>query len=357
MAFDAAGGLIQVDDGGIYKRTLPATADGIWLSLNGDLQTTEYHGIAWDAVSNRIIGGAQDTGTTQLRSPGSPIFDSLSTGDGGDVVVEDRSSATTSTRYTSFQNLSQLRRRTYDANNAAISNVAPARTLLNGSPALVAQFYTPLSVNYASATRLVIGASNGVYESLDRADSIERVSTARINAFNGDPVVYGVAGNPGFLYFGAGTALHLRTQDGAALDSIATLPATVVDVSADINDPQRLFAITQTSVHYSSDGGANFSLVTGNLVSGLAPGRLRSMEYVPDVDPALVVAANRGVYVAYESSGFSSWSLLGTGLPNVVVYELEFDHIDRVLVAGTLGRGAWVLDLPQPNEIFKDGFE
>lgn len=357
MAFDAAGGLIQVDDGGIYKRTLPATADGIWLSLNGDLQTTEYHGIAWDAVSNRIIGGAQDTGTTQLRNPGSPIFDSLSTGDGGDVVVEDRSSATTSTRYTSFQNLSQLRRRTYDANNAAISNVAPARTLLNGSPALVAQFYTPLSVNYASATRLVIGASNGVYESLDRADSIERVSTARINAFNGDPVVYGVAGNPGFLYFGAGTALHLRTQDGAALDSIATLPATVVDVSADINDPQRLFAITQTSVHYSSDGGANFSLVTGNLVSGLAPGRLRSMEYVPDVDPALVVAANRGVYIAYESSGFSSWSLLGTGLPNVVVYELEFDHIARVLVAGTLGRGAWVLDLPQPNEIFKDGFE
>jgi hypothetical protein len=81
------------------------------------------------------------------------------------------------------------------------------------------------------------------------------------------------------------------------------------------------------------------------------------MEFVPGADPALVVAANRGVYIAYESSGFSSWSLLGTGLPNVVVYELEFDHIDRVLVAGTLGRGAWVLDLPQPNEIFKDGFE
>lgn len=357
MAFDAAGGLIQVDDGGVYKRTQPATAAGTWLSLNGDLQTTEYHGIAWDAVSNRIIGGAQDTGTTQLRTPGSPIFDSLTTGDGGDVVVEDRSSATTSTRYTSFQNLSQLRRRTFNASNVQTANVGPARALLNGSPALTAQFYTPLAVNHASATRLIIGASNGVYESFDGADSIERISTARINAFNGDPVVYGVAGNPGFLYFGAGTALYLRTQDGAALDSIATLPATVADVSVDINDPQRLFAITQTSVHYSSDGGANFSLVTGNLVSGLAPGRLRSMEFVPGADPALVVAANRGVYIAYESGGFSSWSLLGTGLPNVVVYELEFDHIDRVLVAGTLGRGAWVLDLPQPNEIFKDGFE
>ena len=64
-------------------------------------------------------------------------------------------------------------------------------------------------------TRLIIGASNGVYESFDGADSIERISTARINAFNGDPVVYGVAGNPGFLYFGAGTALHVAAGEGA----------------------------------------------------------------------------------------------------------------------------------------------
>lgn len=357
MAFDAAGGLIQVDDGGIYKRTQPASTAGTWLSLNGDLQTTEYHGIAWDSVSDRVIGGAQDTGTTQLRTPGSPIFDSLSTGDGGDVAVDDRSSATSSIRYTSFQNLGSLRRRTFNASNAQTANVSPARALLNGSPALVAQFYTPLAVNFANGARLVIGASNGVYESLDRADSIDRISTARINAFSGDPVVYGLPGNPGFLYFGAGTGLHVRAQDGATLAQVATLPATVVDVSVDVNSASRLFAITQTTVHLSTDGGSNFSLITGNLVSGLAPGRLRTMEFIPGSDPALVVGANRGVYIAYASSGFSTWSPLGTGLPGVVIYELEFDHTDRVLLAGTLGRGAWVLDLPQATEIFKDGFE
>lgn len=357
MAFDAAGNLIQVDDGGIYKRTQPATSAGTWLSINGDLQTTEYHGIAWDAVSNRVIGGAQDTGTTQLRNPGSPIFDSLSTGDGGDVVVEDRSSTTSSTRYTSFQNLSSLRRRTFNASNAQTANVAPARTLLNGSPALVAQFYTPLSTNYASATRLIIGASNGVYESFNGADGIERISAARINAFSGDPVVYGVQGNAGYLYFGAGTALHLRQNDASPLNQIATLPATVVDVSVDVTAPTQLFAITQTTVHYSSNGGGSFGVVTGNLVSGLAPGRLRTTEFVPGPDPALVVGANRGVYIAYASSGYTQWTQLGTGLPNAVIYELEFDHIDRVLLAGTLGRGAWVLDLPLSTDIFKDGFE
>ena len=62
MAIDAAGNVIETDDGGIYKRTQPGSATGSWVSLNGNLQTTEYHGIAWDAVSHRVIGGAQDTG-------------------------------------------------------------------------------------------------------------------------------------------------------------------------------------------------------------------------------------------------------------------------------------------------------
>ncbi|WP_395794584.1 hypothetical protein [Aquimonas sp.] len=356
MVFDAAGALIQTDDGGIYKRTQPQSTAGSWLSINGSLQTTEYHGIAWDAISERVVGGAQDTGTTQLRTPGSPIFNSISTGDGGDVVIEDRSSATLSTRYTSFQNLGSLRRRTVNASNAQTASVTPALTPLSGSPALSAQFYTPLAVNHVSGTGLLVGASNGVYESLDRGDSITRVSTLRVNAFNGDPLVYGVVDNPSFILIGAGTGVHLRTEAEGAFTQVATLPATVVDVSVDVSAPESLFAITQTTVHYSSDGGAGFGLITGNLVSGFSPGRLRSMEFTPGTDNALVVAANRGVYVAYESSGFSQWTQLGSGLPNAVVFELEYDHNDRLLLAGTLGRGAWTLSFAGPD-IFKDGFE
>lgn len=356
MVFDAAGALIESDDGGIYKRTQPQSSAGSWLSINGSLQTTEYHGIAWDAISKRVVGGAQDTGTTQLRTPGSTIFSSIATADGGDVVIEDRSSATLSTRYTSFQNLGSLRRRTVNASNTQTSAVAPALTPLSGSPALSAQFYTPLAVNHDSGARLLLGANNGVYESLDRGDSVTRVSELRVNAFNGDPLVYGVVGNPDFILIGAGTGVHLRTEAEGAFTLVATLPATVVDVTVDVNAPEHLFAITQTTVHYSSNGGTSFSLVTGNLVSGFSPGRLRSMEFIPGADNALVVAANRGVYIAYQSSGFSLWTQLGSGLPNVVVYELEYDHNDRLLVAGTLGRGAWTLSLAGPD-IFKDGFE
>jgi hypothetical protein len=34
---------------------------------------------------------------------------------------------------------------------------------------------------------------------------------------------------------------------------------------------------------------------------------------------------------------------LGAGLPNVFVWDLDYNATDDVLVAGTLGRGAWTL--------------
>lgn len=69
LAFDAAGNLIETDDGGVYKRTNPQSAAGDWTSIIGDLQSTEYHGLAYDAVSDIVIGGAQDTGTTVQLVP------------------------------------------------------------------------------------------------------------------------------------------------------------------------------------------------------------------------------------------------------------------------------------------------
>ena len=62
MVVDAAGNLVQVDDGGIYRRTNPHDNTGDWFSINGDLQTSEFHDIAYDPLSGIIIGGTQDTG-------------------------------------------------------------------------------------------------------------------------------------------------------------------------------------------------------------------------------------------------------------------------------------------------------
>ena len=37
------------------------------------------------------------------------------------------------------------------------------------------------------------------------------------------------------------------------------------------------------------------------------------------------------------------WSEFVAGLPGAPVYELDYDAVDDVLLAGTLGRGAWLV--------------
>lgn len=375
MAFDAAGNLLESDDGGIYKRAAPRTTTGAWTSLNGDLQVTEYHGLSYDSVSNRVTGGSQDNGTTQQRDA-TRIFDAVSTGDGGHPAIEDRGSATLSTRYTSFQNLAQLRRRTVNASNVNQSTTFPPLTVLAGGPALVAQFYTPIAINdavtagaTATAQRLLIGANNGIYESLDGASTITLISPAlpapavRVNAFVGAPIVYGVPGNADFILAGVTVSganqLWVRDTLAGGLVQLATLPAAANDIAVDRDLPLRRFVVTNSQVLFTSTGSAPFGDITGNLVTGFSPGTLRSMAFIPTSgSDALVVGADRGVFVALGPA-FNTWARLGTGLANAGVYELDYDVPDNVLVAGLLGRGAWILRQPQlsAENVFANGFE
>lgn len=356
IVFDAAGTMLQADDGGIYRRSSPRTATGSWSSAIGNLAVTEFHGIAWDAVSSRVVGGSQDNGSPEQRDA-STVFDLVSVADGGDVAVEDLSSTTQSTRYTSFQFLDVFRRRIVNGSNAVANTAFPALAPTAGSPALVPEFYTPIATNGTGGNRIVIGARNGLYESTNRGDTVTRISTLQVTPFEGDPLVYGVPGNPDYLLFGAGAQIHRRTAAAGAITSIATLPATVGDLTVDRLDPTRMFAITASQVFYSSAATPSFNSVTGNLPT-YSPGVLRSVAHA-SAQGALLVGSDRGVFVSYQGSGYSTWFRIGTGLPNAPVYELEFDPTDQLLLAGLLGRGAWTLaSVPvEPNLLFANGFE
>jgi hypothetical protein len=361
LVFDAQGNLLQSDDGGVYKRSAPRLASGVWVSLNGNLQTTEIHGIAYDAVNNRVIGGTQDNGTSEQRTLAGGIFDTVSGGDGGDPAVEDRVSATASVRYSSFQFFDGFRRRTFNASNTVTGDIFPPATPTGGAPQIEGQFYTPIAVNEAGAAganRLVIGAQNGLYESLDGGSTVARISTLVVNAFVGDPLVYGLPGNPAYLLFAAGANIQRRATAGGAIALVGTLGGTVVDVSVDPDVPNRVFAITPSTVQFTSTGATPFTDITGTLVSAQNPGQLRSMAFIPGTPDRLVVSANRGVFVATETGSFTNWQRLGTGLPNAPVFELEYDAQDAILVAATLGRGAWTLtQFTTPDLLFTNGFE
>ena len=159
-------------------------------------------------------------------------------------------------------------------------------------------------------------------------------------------IAYGAAGNPDMLYVGSGTRVFVRaTAPPAALTQSATYPGTqqILGIAINPDDPQTAYVVDRTAVFRTTDAGATWATLTGNLAT-LNPGPLRSIAFsTATADGAVIVGADRGVFVARGCGAFSSWQRFGTGLPTVPVFQLEYDTADRILLAGTLGRGAWTL--------------
>jgi Big-like domain-containing protein len=344
MAIDAGGDIIEVDDGGVYRRTSPQSNAGDWFSLIGDIQTTEFHDVAYDTNSNTIIlGGTQDNGTPVQISMGSTIWTLISGGDGGDVAVDNitLASSNQSIRYFSSQNLDGFRRQVYDANNIQVGQSVSLATIPDP------QFVTPVELNVIDPKRLVIGGSSAVYESFDQGSTVTQINglSASTNtlAYGGRS---GGVDNPDVLYVGSGASVFLRTTAGAPLAQTAALPTgvgSVGSIALDPDDWKSAYVIDNNQVFRTTNAGVSWTDITGNL-STFGAGTFFSTAFIAGVaNDMLLVGTNAGVYASFSSTGFTTWNKLGVGLPNAPVAEMDYDVADDVLVAATLGRGAWTI--------------
>lgn len=341
MVFDAVGNIIEGDDGGIYRRTSPEDNSGDWFSINGNLQTTEFHDIVYDTVADIIMGGAQDTGTHEQNATGSATYTDIQQADGGDVAVDSTSAAGQSTRFWSTQNLGGFSRRICDSLNTCGASINVGLNEPGGTNTLVGQFVTPVELNVTDQTRLIIGGQNAVWESFDQGDNITQVAGPGANR---NAMVYGHPNNTEFIAIGSGSGVFLRTAAGGNLAPTPTpFPGgTIVDITVDPANENIIYAIDTTRVFETIDAGVTWDDVTGNLMADGAG--IRTLEYIEEASQdRLVVGSNAGVLVAFEGI-LGAWFKLASDLPNAPNWDLDYDPGDDVLVTGTLGRGAWLLE-------------
>jgi hypothetical protein len=92
-------------------------------------------------------------------------------------------------------------------------------------------------------------------------------------------------------------------------------------------------------LYKSTDFGRTFRSIAGNL-----PGGPINMIREDPVSPNVLYAANDfGVYVT--TNGGAKWEVLGGNLPSVNVMDFIVHPRDRMLVIGTHGRGVWTIDV------------
>lgn len=351
MVFSTDGSLIEVDDGGVYRRTSPQDNTGDWFSLIGtNLQVTEAHDVAYDPVQQIFTTGNQDTGTGRQTAPGSTTWGSVpitfpgvpfSTGDGGDVNVDGVNPAGGSTHYSSFQNLGLWRRQAYNGAFVLQTETYPALTGAVGG----VQFKTPVELNRINPLRLIVGGSDA-WESLNQGNTATNLGIGQVNrpgaiAYGGTS---GGVPNPDVLYVGSGASVFVRTvAPPTAAAASATYPGGFVrDIALNPLDWNDAFVVDPVGVYQTLDAGATWTNISGNLaaVGGLDP---MSVEYVsaPGGDVVLVGTRNGVFGAAVGVPG--TWAQLGTGLPSARVWELNYDAPSDLLYATTMGRGVFTI--------------
>jgi photosystem II stability/assembly factor-like uncharacterized protein len=351
MQFDALGNLVEGDDGGVYKRANPTSTTGVWSSMIGNLQITEFVSIGYSSLTNTLSGGAQDTGTSLQIGAGLNVWQELLQGDGSTVAIDD-SQPGISIRYGSAQFLGSLVRATFDANNNLLSFAIIGLTGFNDSP----QFYSPLELNRVQPTRLVIGGENSVFESFNQGDDVTNIGSVGevlSMAYGGQS---GGVANPDVLYVGTDAGLFLRTTSGGQLQEVTTFPGgEPVDIALDPNDWRTAAVVDESNVYFTTDAGASWT----NLTFNLDDSELRTLEFIVASGlTGLLVGGNDRVH-SLRIGASNSWKLAATGLPGAPAIDLHYNAVDDVLAVGTLGRGAWIVQtaseiLSQPGLVVSD---
>ena len=167
--------------------------------------------------------------------------------------------------------------------------------------------------------------------------------------FNGDIYVRPA----GRVFFTSGF-LPALGDPGPAQPFIAGSLGNIRDIVLDPTNWRQAFAPTRmnasVTILQTVDGGLTWIPITGAL-----GGQFYALEYIPAASPAISgcgptdspgptcysLAAQReccerSIPIRRRPSGSTS-----AGLPNMVVYDLEYDACDDLLLAGTSGRGIW----------------
>ncbi|MCR9251492.1 MAG: T9SS type A sorting domain-containing protein [bacterium] len=204
---------------------------------------------------------------------------------------------------------------------------------------------TPFIMHPNDHNTLYFGYQN-VWVSNDRGETLTKNSN-----FNGASVIDILKMHPtqnNTFLVGRGGLLYYSTDEARSFSEIsAGLPSLpLTDAIFDVANPDRIWAsLFEGNVYQSNDAGESWFSVS----EGLPFLSVNCLLQHP-CGEILYAGTDVGVYTLDLTSGNRNWEYMGSGLPNVIVREMEIQNATSKLYVATYGRGIWKIDVPEVTE-------
>jgi autotransporter-associated beta strand protein len=372
LVFDAAGKVLDGNDGGIWRLASSAVTSIQWIGLNSNLQITQFQSVAINPQNPNIAyGGSQDNGTDKFsgaQTSGALAWSLLQVGgDGGTTAVDPDNPSVVYATFPYPLGSASFFQRSNDAGKTFQVKTKGIGTTDNAS------FYVPFVVDPSSPAagatlhRLVLGTDR-VYESLNGGDSWTALSAPNTNGWNSSLPITTVAVAPSdrnVIYAATGGGqIFVTVTHGAASSTGAPgwnevdIPG-VASIAQIVVDPQNsmiAYAVRNTfadsgptgHVFRTFNGGQSWTDISGDLPN------LPTWSILVDNRPgvqAIYVGTDTGVYDTTDISGGSHWQQFGDNLPSAQVRQILLDPARNYLAVGTHGRGMFeiALEPAEPN--------
>lgn len=318
--------IYSCNDGGIFRST---DGGATWTDLSAGIDIKQYYRMGSSFLTpNLIYAGAQDNGTDKIT--GLATASMVNGADGEECLVD----------YT-------------DDNIVFVSSQGgyflkstDGGATFSGLSEYGCDWTSPLIMDPTNHDVMYMGSSD-VHKSLDNGNTWTNVT----NGFFDGSCVYSLEVCPtstNYIYAATFGNIYRSTNGGASWSTITgTLPvnsAAISGITVSDSDPDAVWVTFSgfspgNKVYYSTDGGATWSNVSGTLPNLPA----NCIEYQNSSNDILYLGTDIGVF--YMDATMNDWQPYNTGLPNVIIDELEIHYPTSKLRAATFGRGLWESDL------------